>query len=602
MKNFVFGYVVTGLLLVLFTAGSAAAIDELRTTARADANQDVAFEVYLPLQNSAELDHLLLELQNPNSPSYRKWLTPEEFRGRFAPKAEDVARITDALRAYGLQVTYVHSHGLHVEGKAKMVENAFGVQLWKGVSANGSSRLVAKQALTLPSALSQAGAQIVHFSPNIHMHTHSRSLGAVPENRYSSIGGYWFDDLKQAYEYPSYLAYTGKGVTIGILMSGAYHTSDMNLYFGHEKLATPAISEVDIYGGAPYSGDNLETPLDIQQSGGMAPGANIVLFNIPDLYDDSILAGLTTIIEGNATTPGNFADVVNMSFGGPEIGYLPEYNGGVNEIGILGVYDDLFKQGASQGISFVASSGDLGAYSVPAPACFAPGATTGCGRFKLSVETPASSPNVTGVGGTNLVTLYNPPSLDSTYVEELAFPDALAADIFYGTPATGGHWGSGGGISIYYPKPVYQLQVNSQSKYRTVPDVALHMGGCPYGAVLPCAPDRSYDLVAISGKFYGVIGTSASSPDFAGLTALKVEREGKRLGNENFEIYALSAAQAKGDLASPVYRQDIHGSNVGYQAQPGYNMVLGNGTVFGTQFILAPHIPAAGIPQTPTNP
>jgi subtilase family serine protease len=195
-----------------------------------------------------------------------------------------------------------------------------------------------------------------------------------------------------------------------------------------------------------------------------------VLFNLPDLSDSSILAGLTRIVESNSV------DVVNMSFGGPEIGYLPQYNGGVNQLGILQVYEDLFKQGSAEGITFVASSGDLGAFAVPAAACFIPRSTSQCGRFKLSVITPASSPHVTGVGGTNLVTTFQPPSLNSAYVKENAFPDRLAQDIFYGTPARGGLWASGGGISIFFKEPPYQLLVNSPSKYRTVPDLALHMG------------------------------------------------------------------------------------------------------------------------------
>jgi subtilase family serine protease len=601
MRHSAFRCAITGALLLLLEVGNAAAQEKLQAVGRADANQDIEFEVYLPLQHSGELDQLLAALHTPGSPVYHKWLTPTEFHDRFGAKSEDIARVADALKAAGLEITNFHSHGLHIQGKVSDVESAFGVQLSTAVTATGHPKLVADQVLILPTALNEAGAQIAHFSPYIRMRRNSQKLEEIPANRYSPIGGYWFDDLKQAYDYPSYKKYTGNGVTIGILMVGGYNPPDMDKYFGHELLATPKISEVDLFGAPPYDPTNpfnsFETHLDIQQSGGMAPGAHIVLFNIPDLSDATILAGLTTIIEGNS------ADVVNMSFGGPEIGYLPDYNNGVNTIGLLGVYDDLFRQGTAQGITFVASSGDLGAFSIPAAACFASGATSSCGGFVRSVEIPASSPHVTGVGGTNLVTTYNPPSLDSAYVKESAFPDPLALDIFYGTPATGGLWGSGGGISIYYKKPIYQFLVNSPSKYRTVPDLALHMGGCPQGAVAPCGPDRSYDIEALGGHFYGVIGTSASSPDFAGLTALNIERFGTRMGNENFYIYALAASQSAGILPFKVYHDNIPGSNGYFHTQPGYNMVLGNGTLFGKNFILAPpNVPAAGVPQTPTNP
>ncbi len=86
----------------------------------------------------------------------------------------------------------------------------------------------------------------------------------------------------------------------------------------------------------------------------MAPGASIIDYNIPDLSDSTILAGLTTIIEDNV------ADVVNMSFSGGEIFYSPAFNGGQSFTGILVVYDDLFAQGNVQGITFTSSSGDFG--------------------------------------------------------------------------------------------------------------------------------------------------------------------------------------------------------------------------------------------------
>jgi kumamolisin len=126
------------------------------------------------------------------------------------------------------------------------------------------------------------------------------------------------------------------------------------------------------------------------------------------------------------------------------------------------------------------------------------------------------------------------------------------------------------------------------------------MGGCPIGAALPCGPDRSADIVAIGGEYYGVIGTSASAPDFAGLTALKIQRLGSRLENENYEIYALALLQQAGLLK--VFQDDIPGYNGLYISQKGYNRVLGNGTVIGINFLLAPSTPAAGTPQTPSNP
>ncbi len=526
-----------------------------------------------------------------------------EFNARFGPSADKLSAIKNELTANGMSYKQTGSRHLHVSGDAHSVESMFRSELKTGTFASGRAATAFSKPFQPPSSIVAADAMVVGLSGKIRMQTHSRMSAeapkpsATPENRYSPTGGYWFTDLKQAYSFPSYRAYEGKGVVIGILMSGGFLQADMVKYFGHEKIAPPNVAEVKISGGAPFGvGDSVETALDLQQTGGMAPKAQLVLFNLPDLSDANIISGLVTVVESDSV------DVLSMSFGAPEKFYSPEYNGGQDYSGILRVYDDLFAQGNSQGITFVASSGDGGAVPIPPVACLAPKAKRGCGRMQPSVETPASSPHVTGVGGTNLVTTYTPSvPLNSNYVRENADDDPLVGDR-YGTPATGAVWGSGGGDSYLYPKPNYQNIENTGSKFRTVPDVSLHMGGCPEGAVLPCGPDRSYDLAVWDKMYIGLVGTSASAPDFAGLVALKVERDHARQGNINYALYLESAEQTLGILSN-VFRKDIPGYNGYYSTAPGYDRVLGIGTVRGLNFLEAPaSTPVAGTPQTPSNP
>jgi len=559
--------------------------------------QQVSFDVYLPLEHRAELDALLTSLTDPNSPKYHKWLTPAQFHKQFGASSAKVAAVQRELEAFGMTAELVSPQKFHVTGTAHAVELMLATELHKGKFKNGRTTIVAVGGMSMPSALTSNGVVVTGLEGIIHMHRHAEKLaGVVPQNRQSQRGGYWFNDLKQAYSYPSYEVLNGQGVTMGILMTNDFNAADMALYFGHENMPVPNMTTVNVDGGAPFdANESFETHLDLQQTGGMAPLANHILYNLPDLSDQHILDGLGMILESNAV------DVVSMSFGGPEIGYAPSYNGGVSFLGILGIYDDMFKQGNAQGITFVASSGDLGARSVPALACFAPNATSGCGGFEVSVETPASSPHVTGVGGTNLVTTFNQGSLDSAYVSEAAFGDPLTADIFYGTPATGGFWGSGGGVSIYYRRPFFQYLVDTGSTMRTVPDVSLHMGGCPRGSVLPCGPDRSYDAAAIDNQLVGVVGTSASAQDFAGLIALKIQKTGGRVGNENPSIYLMSLLQSVG-LLKNIFNDNIPGDNGLYTTHKGYDYVLGTGTPNGVNYLLAPNMPVAGTPQTPSNP
>jgi subtilase family serine protease len=565
---------------------------------RASSAQSVTFSVYLPLQNRDELEQLLTSLNDPDSPVYHQWLTPAQFDARFALSPSSIQSIQQQLSTFGLTSTVLSPHHLQVTGSAAAIERALGTALQNAQYKSGKTTIVAAGPITPPSSLVSADAVITGLSGMIRMRSHALR-DTTPQNRYSTAGPYWFDDLKQAYSYPSYQVYDGKGSTIGILMSGGYNPPDMALYFGHEKLAVPKFSEVDIDGGAPYDPNNsFETHLDMQQTGGMAPKAKIILYNIPDLSDASFIDGLLKILEDNK------ADVVNMSFGGPEIFYTAAYNGGTDFTYLLRAENDLFAQGNAQGISFVASSGDSGALSAVPVACFDPDATSTCGSFLAAAEFPASSPHVTGVGGTNLATTFsgNPNNLNSAYISEEAFADTLSSDIFYGTPATGAVFGSGGGDSILFRKPAYQTLVHTgNARFRTVPDLSLHMGGCPVGAV-SCSPDDSADIAVIGGEAFGAVGTSASAVDFTGLTALTVQRFGTRLGNQNQYIYSLAVAQSSG-FGLNVFRTRIPGFNGLFSTTPnGYNRVLGNGTLRGTEFLLAPLIPTAGTPQTPSNP
>jgi subtilase family serine protease len=595
-------------------ATNASAAERAVIDSAAAPEQPVEFNVYLPLRDRAGAEAFLNQLHDPNSASYHQWLSPAQFNERFGPQSDTVNKITHELQVHGLAVTEVHTHSLHVSGTAGGVNSAFGTPLAMAHFASGRQVMTASGPLHLTPSLQAAGAVVADFSDKIWMRKVSApSLLTKPQNRESPHGGYWFTDLKQAYSFPSFKKLTGKGVTIGILMSGDFNPPDMTAYFGHELLSAPSISTVNIAGGLPFSPSNsFETQLDIQQSGGMAPNASIILYNLPDLTDSNVLSGLTTIIEFNQ------ADVVNMSFSGPEAGYTAAYNGGTDFTGILKIYDDFFMEGNTLGITFVSSTGDWGGLDVPAVTCFSAAPPTPiCGAMEAGIASPASSPHVTAVGGTNLITTFdakNPNDLNSAYVGENADDDPLDSDIFFGTSASGAVWGSGGGISILYPKPSYQKLVSQSNlpkaakKFRTIPDLSLQMGGCPGGTIYfdlhgQCPPDRSFVWEIIGGQKVGVIGTSASSPEFAGLVALKIENAGARLGNENFEIYSLAAAQAAGS-GNTVYRDQIEGNNGVYKStiKGGYNMVIGNGTVIGADFVQGPGLPVAGKPQTPTNP
>ena len=209
--------------------------------------------------------------------------------------------------------------------------------------------------------------------------------------------------------------------------------------------------------------------------------------------------------------------VISMSYGSPEFS-------GENTL------DSTYTQPGSGhvGVTYVASSGD-NAY----------------------VSYPAASPHVLSVGGTSLTLNAN-----GTYASESAWT------------------GSGGGVSTQETEPTYQLGVQ-KTGFRTIPDVSYDAD--PNTGVSVFATDPSSNTLYA----YGIGGTSAGAPQWAGLIALANEgRVQNGLGTLTSDE-ALSMLYAV--VGTPLYAQLFHdvtsGSNSdGVTAGTGYDEVTGLGT------------------------
>jgi subtilase family serine protease len=152
----------------------------------------------------------------------------------------------------------------------------------------------------------------------------------------------------------------------------------------------------------------------------------------------------------------------------------------------------------------------------------------------------------------------------------------------------------------------------------------MHVGGCPGGISILVPPgicnggdtakngygntDRSYGIFSIAagqgGGFYGYIGTSLSSPQFAGVMALLVEQKGRQ-GNVNQFLYKVAAKQASEGTVGKYLHTGIPGYNGVRESNvsPTYNVSTGIGTPVVKELIEAPAgTTAAGTPRTPSNP
>src|SRR3954451_4621517 len=102
-----------------------------RDRGAADTSTPTEIKVYLPLRDADAAAALVQQVSDPRSPNYGKYLTPADFRSRFAPTAADVAAVSKFLTDAGLKVGDIpdNNHSITATGTLAQVEQAFGVDV-----------------------------------------------------------------------------------------------------------------------------------------------------------------------------------------------------------------------------------------------------------------------------------------------------------------------------------------------------------------------------------------------------------------------------------------------------------------------------------------
>lgn len=349
--------------------------------------------------------------------------------------------------------------------------------------------------------------------------------------------------------------FTGRGQTIVILDSFGSPTIKQDLHTFDQTFGLPdppsfevqyPLNQVTI---DPNNGDQVgwegETTLDVEWAHAIAPGASIVLLVSPVSETEGVQGFPEFEKLSTYAMDHHLGQVFSMSFGATEptlVGDACKEGLGTGE-NLLKNYDQtVFQRAVTEHITMLSSSGDDGATDAT---CTPP--TTY--NFR-AVGWPASDPLVTAVGGT-----------------KLSLKDAAGN---YGSERTWNEDGgvSGGGLSQFYAQPDWQKNLPNQAALngkRGIPDVA-------WGAAVNFAFYHSYpgDLNGWSA----IGGTSASSPQWAGLIAIADQMAGKPLGFLNPAIYHL-AGKGFHDITSG----DNSASGVqGFQAGPGWDLATGWGT------------------------
>jgi subtilase family serine protease len=507
----------------------------------------VQLRVYLaPNGGQDAVQAAVRAVSTPSSPAYRQFLSPAAYDRLFAPTSAAVTNVTSWLKGSGLSVTGVEAHNryISVTGSVAAAQKAFGVSIQRyqhdGQSVTAPSSVASVPAGVAGSVLSVSGLdstvkKVAHTAKAappppgfVNARPCSLSYGQVqakyqadfhtPLPKYNgkvipySPCGYTGPQFRSAYEGDTDL--DGTGVTVAITDAYAAPTiaKDAKTYAANHGDAAYAPGQLTQSVPKKFtheadcnpSGWYGEETLDVEAVHAMASGANIKYYASASCYDADFLDTLAKVVDDNQ------AQLVSNSWSDLEANESADN---------IAAYEQVFLQGALQGISFLYSSGDNGDEL----------ASSGLKQ----VDYPASDPYVTAVGGTSTAI-----GADGSLAWQTGWGTqkyTLSADGKSWAPV-GFLYGAGGGYSALFNRPDYQNGVvpDTAPPGRAVPDVGLDAD--PTTGML-IGETQTFPNGVRYGE-YRIGGTSLAAPLFAGMTALTLQNAGGGIGLLNPTIYS----------------------------------------------------------------
>ena len=598
---------------------------------QADKNMD---NLHLFLQRSpqvqAAMDQMLLDLQDPNSPRYHQWLTPQQTADQFGIAPTDLAAVTQWLQSQGLHVDDVAAGGVFItfSGPVSAVQHAFSTELHSFAFNAASQRYASTQAPAIPAAISSVvqfvgGLDELYFK-NYLVQSPARPMSEVfPDTTgqatplYSLNSGaiHWVSpgDFSLIYDINSIYSSGISGSTSRVAILGGSRTlaSDITNY---ETLFTlPALQPNVVIlpsgsdPGLTNNGNQAEATLDVDRVLATAPGAGPDLLITANALNFSVTFSL---LQYNISTLND--PIVSMSFGACE--FSPSSQSSASQ------FDSYYKTGTLQGIGYYVSSGDTGAAS-----CDPNGGAIPASQV-LAPNLLCASQYATCVGGTEYADFASPSSYwsatnSSTKVSALGYipegawnePSSVSGGVTTYQAAS-----TGGGASITFGKPTWQTGTGVPNDgARDTPDISFGASG--HNAFALCYFAGGADCSAATGNFIdGFGGTSASAPSMAGIAALLNQKLGARQGNLNPLLYKLAAttpnafhditaatsgvsgcvittpSMCNNSTPSPT---GLSGGLSGYPLNTGYDLVTGLGSLDVANFFTAA-IAAQGVSTT----
>jgi len=583
-------------------AGTAHADTDLGPSA---ASQNVTASLVLKVQDQAGLEQFVAGTADRDNWLYHQFLSTKGFVDRFAPSGRDIQRITDFLAANGITVTEVYTDHLLIKatGPVSAFDAVFSTEMHDFTDGKHRFRRPRHQP-HVPTLFKDLLYVVEGLDESASFKSHRVNANtAVPFRQISPAlpsggviatgvpGEFTVGDVANMYDINPVYARNidGRGHTLGIATLAGFDPNDAYTYWSLIGLDTKPnrITQVHVDGGGVISSDagTGETCLDVEQSGGLAPQANIVVYDAPNTE-----AGFIDLFYKAASD--NIADSLSVSWGSSEVLRFAAVTG-ADETGDLLAFHQAFLEAAAQGMSLFASAGDDGALDLNGP---------GLANF-LTVDSPASDPAIVAAGGTTV-----PASLD---FEDGVPPLVVAQEQVWGWDYLVTYFastfgiditdevfpvGTGGGVSVFWPVPDYQrhtqgvrrtepnqsvvfdpgdgsgpqdlLDLPANFKGRNLPDVSLNAD-----------PETGYIIYSTTdgGLLAGFGGTSFVAPQLNGIATLMNQVAGGRLGLVNPMLY--SAQRELGYRGPSPFVDITTGDNWFYAGSAGYEPGAGLGVL-----------------------
>ncbi|MBV8490986.1 MAG: S8 family serine peptidase [Candidatus Eremiobacteraeota bacterium] len=497
-------------------------------------------------------------------------MTRGRFLAEFAPTTAQEARVLAALRRKGFRIlrTYANRTLVDAQAPSQTIERTFGTEIHDFRQTPYGVRYANVRPMHVPAALQDVaivdastvvrsravqkaadfpkvaspgngGLETGTFAPRTTCRSSAALRAAAaqptPTPNFGPDGGWGPAAVADGLCMPVDYGYDGTGETVGIVIDSTPNPGDIAEYLSKFEIARTGTTTVEsVDAGVNSNVDALEATLDVETVSGLAPGANVVVYGMPDLSDQSIEDAL------NLALSDGRAHVVSASLSGCE----------TNSTAYDAATDAIALQGAATGVTFAASSGDQGEY------CY-----DGGNDFPSGVGAPASDPHFVGVGGTQSNRWSNGDSYCSQSWTPIANPEVW----------NDCHGASGGGVSTVWAPPPYQAGiVGASTSGRNVPDIAL--------------PATYADIYVNGWQLIG--GTSWSSPMYAAMQA-EIDQACTSPQSGSSELYG-AFAKAPSEAFVDVVRGNngtpyFGNSGTTYAATAGFDNVSGTGIPLGFQ-------------------